>query len=523
MSIRSLRRIGPAACLLLAVLALSACSLTRPPREVSAPMPAQWHAPLPPTPASTPVPVPAPTPAGSAALPHDGSVRVLTEWWRQLEDPLLVELIDAAENASPTLASAAARVSEARANSIAAGAALLPNLAGTASASRGNSQFAGASGFGGSTTTASASTATLIATTMQAGLQASWEIDLFGKLRAGRDASTLRLAGADARWHQARVSIAADTANLYFNERACEQLVTVAENDATSRGETARLTELSMRAGFTAPADAALARASAADATNRLTLQRSQCAVVRAGLVALTGLDANVLDQKMAATPADRALPRIHAIASVPAEALAQRPDLYSAELDVAAASAAVGEAQSARYPRLSLTGSVGRLQLRTQGFTEALDTWSVGPLSLTVPIFDGGALKANVDAATSRYDEAASVYRGNVRQAVREVETALLNLDSTARRADDADVAVQNYQASLDAMQARYVSGLANLLDLETSRRLLINALTARVQLQQERSDAWVALYRAMGGGWVRPDGATVISQQETTPAKSQ
>ena len=85
------------------------------------------------------------------------------------------------------------------------------------------------------------------------------------------------------------------------------------------------------------------------------------------------------------------------------------------------------------------------------------------------------------------------------------------------------ADVAVQDYQISVDAMQARYDGGLASLLDLETSRRLLISALTARVQLQQERSDAWVALYRAMGGGWVRPDGATAISQQETTSSKSQ
>ncbi|MEJ8847301.1 efflux transporter outer membrane subunit [Variovorax rhizosphaerae] len=514
MSLRRSRRFGPAACLSVLALALGGCSLTRPPSSVNAPLPAQWHAPL-------------PAPGASAALPHGGSVRVMTEWWRQLDDPLLVELIDAAQNASPTLASAAARVSEARASSVAAGAALLPNLSGTASASRGNSQFAGTSSFGSAATSSGGSTATPIVTTYQAGLQASWEIDLFGKLRAGRDASSLRLAGADARWHQARVSVAADTANLYFNERACEQLVTVAENDAKSRGETARLTELSMRAGFTAPADAALARASAADASNRLKLQSSQCAVVRAGLVALTGLSASTIEQKMRATPPDSALPKTRAIDSVPAEALAQRPDLYAAELDVAAASASVGEAQRARYPSLSLTGTVGKLQLRTQGFKETLDTWNIGPLQLTVPIFDGGALAANVDAATARYDEAASVYRGNVRQAVREVETALLNLDSTTRRADDANIAVLNYQASLDAMLARYESGLASLLDLETSRRLLITALTARVQLQQERADAWVALYRAMGGGWVRPDGATAISQaapqQETTSSKSQ
>ncbi|RZL82830.1 MAG: TolC family protein, partial [Variovorax sp.] len=258
-----------------------------------------------------------------------------------------------------------------------------------------------------------------------------------------------------------------------------------------------------------------------ADAAGRLTQQRASCAVSRAGLVALTGLDARTLDQKLAAVPVDRASPAVQPIASVPAEALAQRPDVYAAELEVAAASAAVGEAQGQRYPRLSLTGSVGRLQLRTQGFRTTLDTWSVGPVTLSLPIFDGGTLAANVDAAKGRYDEAASLYRSNVRQAVREVEEALLNLDSTASRSGDADTAVQNYQASFDATQARYDSGLASLFDLEDARRTLFTAQTARVALQRERAEAWVALYRAMGGGWVRPgtpDGATANASPAAT-----
>ncbi|RYY53207.1 MAG: RND transporter, partial [Comamonadaceae bacterium] len=291
--------------------------------------------------------------------------------------------------------------------------------------------------------------------------------------------------------------------------------------DTRSRSETARLTDLSMRAGFTAPADAALARASAADAAGRLTQQRAACAVSRAGLVALTGLDARTLDQKIAAVPVDRTLPAIQAIASVPAEALAQRPDVYAAELEVAAASAAVGEAQGQRYPRLSLTGSVGRLQLRTQGFRTTLDTWSVGPLTLSLPIFDGGTLAANVDAAKGRYDEAASRYRGNVRQAVREVEEALLNLDATASRTGNADIAVQNYQASFDGTQARYDSGLASLFDLEDARRTLFTAQTARVALQRERAEAWVALYRAMGGGWSRPGDAAANQSLATTTTR--
>lgn len=481
-------------------LGLAGCGFMRPPAAVEAPMPAQWHAPL----------------------PHGGSLASLADWWRQLDDPLLVELIAAAEAASPTVASAAARVAEARSTRIAAGAALLPNLDGTLSASRGVS---GSSlGSGGSSGSSGSSSLSAIApvTTLQAGLQSQWEIDLFGRLRADRDAARNRQESADAKWHDARVAVAAETANAYFAERACQQQLRVSESDARSRSETARLTDLSARAGFTAPADAALARASASDASGRLTQQRALCAVQRKALVALSGIDETALEQKLAASPAQRTLPVVGSIASVPAQAISQRPDVYSAELGVAAASADVGSAEAARYPRLSLSGSIGRMQIRTSGFRETLDTWTVGPVSLTVPLFDGGTRAANAEAAKARYTEAVSLYRANVRQAVREVEEALVNLDSTNARATDADTAVQNYQASFDATQARYQSGLASLFELEDSRRTLYAAQTARVSLQRERTEAWVALYRSMGGGWARPESPSMTSNPTAKVATS-
>jgi len=484
-------------------LGLSGCALTRPPAQVEAPTPAQWRAPL----------------------PHGGSLASLADWWRQLDDPLLVELIAAAEAASPNVASAAARVAEARFTRVQTGAALLPSLDGTASASRGTSGFASGAPSGGSASSAGSGSssslgATTPITTLQAGLQSKWEVDLFGRLRADRDAAQAKLGSADAKWHDARVSVAAETANAYFAERACQQQLRVAESDTRSRAETARLTDLSMRAGFTAPADAALARASAADASGRLTQQRAQCAVQRKALVALSGIDETTLEQKLAAAPAQRALPAVGSIASVPAEAISQRPDVYAAELGVASASADVGSAEAERYPKLTLSGSIGRTQYRVSGVHQSLETWTVGPLSLTVPLLDGGARRANTDAAKARYAEAVSLYRANVRQAVREVEEALVNLDATDARTTDADAAVKNYQASFDATQARYSSGLASLFELEDSRRTLFSAQTARVSLQRERTEAWVALYRSMGGGWSRSAPSSESSSMTTTPA---
>ncbi|MDQ0590762.1 efflux transporter outer membrane subunit [Variovorax paradoxus] len=494
---RRLRSIA-ALCLPLCLgLGLAGCGLTRPPAAAPAPFPAQWHAPL----------------------PHGGSLASLADWWRQLDDPLLVELIAAAEAASPNLASAAARVAEARSTRVQAGAALLPNLDGTASASRGVS----GSSFGSAgASSSSSSTAIAPLTTLQAGLQSKWEIDLFGRLRADRDSAEQKFNSATAKWHEARVAVAAETANAYFAERACQQQLRVSESDARSRGETARLNDLSARAGFTAPADAALARASASDASGRLTQQRALCAVQRKALVALSGIDEPTLEQKLAASPAQRALPAVGSIASVPAQAISQRPDVYAAELGVASASADVGSAEAERYPKLSISGSIGRMQIRTSGFRESLDTWTIGPVSLTVPLLDGGARAANSDAAKARYTEAVSLYRANVRQAVREVEEALVNLDATDARTTDADAAVKNYQASFDATQARYSSGLASLFELEDSRRTLFAAQTARVSLQRERTEAWVALYRSMGGGWARPESPSMTSNPAAKVATS-
>ena len=494
-------------------LALLGCGLTRPPAVASAPIPAQWNAPLP---TAT---VDATRPTDPAALPHAGSLPSLAGWWRQLDDPVLSTLIDAAQAASPTVASASARIAEARATRVQSGAALLPTLDGTLSAQRSNSPLGGTGSGNG---TGGASTSLPAVTTLQAGLQSSWEIDLFGGRRATRDAADARLQSATAKWHDARVSVAAETANQYFAERACQRQLTVAESDARSRGETARLTDLSAKAGFTAPADAALARASAADASARLTQQGAQCAVLRKGLVAMSGLDALELDRQLATVPADRTLPPVHAVASVPAQMLAQRPDVFAAEVAVAAASADVGAAEADRYPRLTLQGSVAALQLRSGGVHQSLQTWTIGPLALTLPLFDGGVRAANAESAKARYAESVVLYRANVRTAVREVEEALVNLQATDARTGDADTAVQNYQASFAATQARYESGLASLFELEDSRRTLFAAQTARVALQRERAEAWVALYRSTGGGWMRPDAALAAntsSLSSTTP----
>ncbi len=447
---------------------LAGCSVTRPPADVPAPTPPEWYAPR----------------------PHAGRLADLRQWWQQFSDPLLVDLIDAAEAASPTVASAGARIAEARSNRTRANAALLPTLDANLAVVRSNT-----------------TPPVPLATTAQAGLQAGWEIDLFGGNRAALDAAGARLAGSEAGWHEARVSVAAETALSYLDLRTCERLLAVTRNDAASRAETARLTQLSADAGFTAPGVAAQARASAADGAARNTQQQARCEVDVKALVAVTGMPEPQLRSRLQEAwrgPVDFTL---IAVPSVPAALLAQRPDVYRAELDVAAASADVGSARAAQFPRLTLSGQINAGIVRIGGVNTDARTWSIGPLALTMPVFDAGVRSSEVDAAQARYDEAAALFADKVRQAVREVEEAMVNLQAAADRNDNAVAAVAGYQQSFAATEARYRSGLGSLIELEDQRRVLLASEISLVGLQQERIAAWISLYRALGGGWQRGD----------------
>jgi outer membrane protein TolC len=123
------------------------------------------------------------------------------------------------------------------------------------------------------------------------------------------------------------------------------------------------------------------------------------------------------------------------------------------------------------------------------------------------LPLFDGGTRRANVDAARARYDEAVALYRGKLRGAVREVEEALVALQSTAARSDDAKIAAEGFEASYRATEARYQGGLASLFELEDARRTTVASRIALIELRRERTIAWIALYRALGGGWSAAD----------------
>ncbi len=448
-------------------------------------------------------------PAWNAPLPHGGDKVALVQWWSAWNDATLVMLIDQAQRENSTIAQAAARIGQARATVRAQTALLLPSFTGNASDIRSKG---GANGMAGNFTGAASAESER---TRSSSLDAAWELDLFGGGRRAREASAARAGARNADWHDARISITSEVASQYVNLRTCELLLTGYEVDAKSRAETARLTDLKTNAGFEAPANAALSRASASEAQARRIQQSADCDVIVRVLAELTAMPEPDLRAALAAGKARVPAPRRFALATIPAAALSQRPDLAAAEGDLAASMADIGVAMADRLPRLSLTGSIGVSDFSNAGIPDGR-TWSWGP-SLSVPIFDFGRRAANVDAARARFDESFATYRGKALRAVREVEEALVRLDSAARRETDANAALRGYEKYLTAAEARVRVGAGSLPELEEARRAVVASQGVAVGVTRERLAAWIALYKAIGGGW---DATSPPPSSSTTPA---
>jgi outer membrane protein TolC len=151
----------------------------------------------------------------------------------------------------------------------------------------------------------------------------------------------------------------------------------------------------------------------------------------------------------------------------------------------------------------MAVQGQIGLARAAGVGFTRDGSVWSLGPLSVTIPVFDGGRREAAQRAAAAAYDDAAARYRAALRQAVREVEEALVRVDAARLREADTRQAAQSLDEVLRATQERWAAGLASQFELEDARRSALAARAAWVDLEREQVESAIALYRALGGGW--------------------
>ncbi|GAB3256625.1 efflux transporter outer membrane subunit [Chitinimonas naiadis] len=438
------------------------------------------------------------TPASwQAAVPHGGRSADLLHWWQSFNDPVLDSLLARAEADSPSLDSAWANIMSARASVASSKASGMPTLSSGAGVSRAGNLNSGQ----GST-----------ATTSNAALDASWEIDLFGGLKRSDEAARARASASVSDWHDARVSLAAEVANEYVSYRACQLLLASYQADAESRKVTGQLTGRSVAAGFTAQSDADLADAGTATAISNVLAQQAECELDIKSLVALTGMDEPELRNTLGKGTAQLPKPASLAVQSLPTQLVAQRPDLAAKERNLAAASADIGVAEANRYPRLSLLGSISSAEVRGGSSSTP---WSLGP-SLSLPLFDGGSRRAAVDKAQAGYDLALATYRQGVLDAVKEVEQALVRLDAATRSEASRRASAEGYQRYLAATRAMWQAGSASLLTLEQAQRDARGAEQTYITSQRDRILNGIALYKALGGGWDNQQNENMNSKQE-------
>lgn len=408
------------------------------------------------------------------------------QWWAELSDPVLDRLVAEAFRTSPTLEAAIARLKQSRSLYAQSEAQAKPTVDASAATQRSGTDSAG-SAFNES----------------WLSMNASWEVDLFGAVRRGKEGALARAAAQQATLADARVSLAADVTDAYLSYRACQSYVALSELDVASREATEKLTAASVREGFTAPYQAIRSKASVAEAKTQLAATRAYCERQENLLTRLTGIPRPTLMQALADKPTgiDRLPVPKHFSIAIPSQALMQRPDIRSAERSLAAASADIGLAEADRYPRLSLNGILG---YTVAGASESgglsFGTWSFGP-SLSLPIFDAGRRVAVVEMAKSRYEEALADFKAKARNAIQEVEDALTRYAAAHERAENARLSASQYQRFFDTVEVRYREGASNLLELEDARRAMLNAQQTLLGVQQERLQAWVALNRATGG----------------------
>jgi NodT family efflux transporter outer membrane factor (OMF) lipoprotein len=452
------------------------------------------------------VPRPAAAPAvdvptawsGSAAAPRLGAT-ALAQWWSRFDDPLLAQLVSQALQANTDVTGAQAALRQARALRDVAAAALAPTLGGSASAQRGWS--------GGDST----------GTRLNAGLDASWELDLFGGKLSALDAgeATARASAADL--GSVRVSIAAEVALGYITLRSAQARLAIADDNLAIQFETLQITQWREQAGLVTSLESEQARASAEQ--TRAQRPALLTAIAQAGhaLAVLTGQPPAALDLRLAeATPVPQAADDL--ALAIPAETLRQRADVRAAEHRVSAAWARLDQADAARLPSFRLSGSLG-LSAATLG-TLTNGASVVGSLlaGVSLPLFDGGALRAQSRAQQAALDQSRIAYHAAVLAALQDVENALVALRGDRERLLHLLGAAEAAANASQLARQRYSSGLTDFQTVLDTQRTRLSTQDGVATASADVSADHVRLFKALGGGWRDDDNRAAA----TAPASS-
>jgi len=423
----------------------------------------------------------------------------LSQWWTQLDDPTLSQLITEALAANPGLRIAQANLREARARRSMARADLFPTV--TASLSRSSQK------------TSSEGSNDVSSNHYSAGFDASWEPDIFGATSSAVRASRADEAAVRADLHDTQVSLVAEVALNYVELRAFQARLAIARDNLSRQEETLQLTSWRAQAGLTTELDVEQARSNAEQTRAAIPTLATGLAEAEHRLAVLLGKQPAALHSRLAALEQIPVAPTKIAV-GIPADTLRQRPDVRAAGQRLVAATARLDEAKAARYPSLKLSGSIGLDALTSGGLTSAETVVSSLLANLTAPILNRSRINRQVDIASAAADQALASYEQTILRALEDVQNALVALDGSQQRQDALTTAVAAAESAAELARTLYSAGQSSyqsVLDTERSVLALEDSLSST---EAESASALIRLYKALGGGW-SPTSAPVSPLQ--------
>ncbi|MFA7602662.1 MAG: efflux transporter outer membrane subunit [Novosphingobium sp.] len=480
----------PAHAILLASALLSACSVGpdyRPRSAAELGVPDSWSVTAPPT------------------------AEDLTRWWRNFDDPVLGQLVEQAAAANLDVAQAVARLRQAREALVGSRSDLLPTLSGSGGYSRTESLRGGGTTVtlpDGSVTTTSGGNSNF-----SLGLDASYQVDLFGGVRRNVEASRAQYEAAGFDYATMLLSVESEVARNYVLARVYQAQLRNARDNLAIQNDNLEIAQFRVQAGLVSSVDVEQARASRAQTAAGIPTieQQYNAAVSRIGV--LTGQAPGALKQLMAPVRPIPTGPESVGV-GIPVNVLRQRPDVRAAERDLAAATARIGVAKAQLFPALNLSGG---LDTRASSIGSLFETIT-GSLfaGLSQAIFNGGRLEAQVRSNRAAAEGAFAAYKSSVLTAMEDIENAIVALQSAQERERQFTIAHNAANASAIMARSQYRAGLTDFTTLNAQEAALISARDGLVRARSDKATALIALYAALGGGW----DSSVTPTAPPTPA---
>jgi NodT family efflux transporter outer membrane factor (OMF) lipoprotein len=448
-------------------------------------LPQQWHAPT--TQVST--------------------ADVDVQWWRQFNDSTLNDLVDRALQSNPDVRIAALRLAESRAQRGAVAGARWPTVDAAASYQRNRQSENGASARPIEILLPPADRDPVIELLSepfdlyQAGFDAAWELDLWGRVRRSVESADATLLSNNEDLHDAQLSLIAEVTRTYLELRGVQDQIRIAEADVAASADLAELTAYRVRGGVADSLDLSTQQARLADTKASIPGLRQQAMQATSALGLLLNVEPGAIDAQLAGAPVTMESPQQIA-GGVPSELARRRPDIRRAEARLHAATAEIGVAVADLYPRITLTGSYVQQSINASDLTDwGSRQWVIGP-SISLPIFDGSRRRSVVEIRKLQQQEAAVNYQRTVLRAWHEIETALSSYAAEQDRNRELGNALSLSRDAYDIAHIRYEHGLVNYLVELDAHRTLLQAQRAYSDSNTQLNTQLVAIYKALGGG---------------------